>query len=244
MWVTAIIAAGGSGKRLGGDIPKQFQLLAGRPVLAHTIGAFDRLDIIGGIVVAVPAGYRQHTSEIVAGQGFKKVRVVTEGGTNRAASIYAALKALQSGNGHRETPGGEPGIVLIHDGVRPFVSETQIRAVAQAAKTHTAAISGTPLTDTLKEVSESAQVLSTPDRKRYWRVQTPQGFTYDVIMRAYAQGETDGILPQATDDSMLVERLGIPVRMVEGEPGNIKITTIEDMTLGEIFLKHTIPPST
>ena len=238
MSVAVIIAASGSGTRLGGDVPKQFQLLAGKPVLAHTLGAFDRLDIVCEIIVAVPAGYEQHTWDMVAGQGFKKVRAVVPGGENRAASIYAALKELGGGAVNRGPAEDDPKVVLIHDGVRPFVSEAQIRAVAGAAKAHTAAISGTPLTDTLKEVDDNAQVLSTPDRKRYWRVQTPQGFTYDVIMRAYAQGEKDGIFPQATDDSMLVERLGIPVKMVEGDPGNIKITNPSDMALSEIFLKH------
>jgi len=216
---------------MGGDMPKQFQQLGGRPVLAHTMDAFNRADAVGRIVVTVPAEYVNHAWEIAKVNEFDKVKAVIAGGDSRAASIYAALKALPFMGGTGQE------VVLIHDGVRPFVSEDLIKAVARAARTHGAAIAGIPLTDTIKEVDRKSKVISTPDRSRYWRVQTPQGFTYDMLMKAYIQGEKDGILPQATDDSMLVERLGVPVTMVEGEPRNIKITTPEDMALGEALLR-------
>ena len=226
MSAAVVIAASGSGLRFGSDIPKQFQKLGEMPVIARTIAAFDRLDIIQEIVVAAPADYVTHTYDIIARHKFSKVSMVVPGGTNRAASIYAALKQLQSGT----------GIVLIHDGVRPLVTEELIKAVAVAAETHGAAIAGTPLTDTIKKVIGDNQVESTPDRKHYWQVQTPQGFAYELIMKAYAQGEKDNILSQVTDDSALVERLGMPVFMVEGSTGNIKITTQEDLAISKILL--------
>lgn len=219
-----IVVAGGSGTRLGGEMPKQFQMLGDRPVLVHTLGVFDGLDITREIIVAVPEGYVSHTWEI--GRGLSKIKDVVSGGTNRAKSVFAALKKLP----------GDTDIVLIHDGVRPFVSKELIKAVAESAKAHGAAVAGTVLTDTLKEVDSYGQVVSTPDRQRFWRVQTPQGFTYKLIMQAYAQGEKDGILDHVTDDSTLVERLGVPVRMVMGGSDNIKITTREDLVLGELLL--------
>ena len=231
MSVAVIITASGSGLRVGGDMPKQFQPIGGKPVLAHTMAAFNQAQIVGKIVVTAPEEYVNHAWEIATANKYEKVRGVIAGGASRAESIYAALKALPfMGNTGQE-------IVLIHDGVRPFVSEDLIKAVAKAAQAHGAAIVGTPLTDTVKEVDKKLKITSTPDRSRLWRVQTPQGFTYDMLMKAYAQGEKDGVLPQATDDSMLVERLGIKVTMVEGAPENIKITTPVDMALGEILLK-------
>jgi len=227
MSISVIIAASGSGQRLGGHKPKQFQLLGGRPVLAHTLLAFERLDIIDEIIIAAPVEYTAHTWDITARYGFSKVREVVPGGANRAESIYAALKKL-----HKDT-----NIVLIHDGVRPFVSEETIKSVVRTAEIYGAAVAGIPLTDTIKEVSRTGHVVATPDRQRFWQVQTPQGFTYDMIKNAYAQGEKDDILVTATDDSILVERLGHGVKMVEGHPGNIKITTREDLLLSEMLLR-------
>jgi len=227
MSVAAIIVAGGSGSRFGGDKPKQFQMLGGRAVLAHTLEAFNRADIIDEITVAAPADYVAHTWGIVTRYGFGKVRDVVPGGVGRAMSVYKVLKLLPT----------TTEIVLVHDGVRPFVSEALIKSVAHSARLHGAGVAGVALTDTIKEVSGHGQVVETPDRRRYWRVQTPQGFTYDVIKRAYAQGEKDGILESVTDDSTLVERMGQRVQMVEGHSGNIKITTMEDLLLSEIILR-------
>jgi len=258
MSVAVIIAASGSGTRLGGDMPKQFQMLGGKPVLAHTLEAFNRLDIINTIVIAAPAEYVIHTQEICTKYGYEKVLAVVPGGTNRAESVYAALKKLPANIVNHDTDISAhtrinnpkfsashnntvkdyaAGIVLIHDGVRPFVTDILIKAVVKSTHTHGAAIAGTVLTDTLKEADENGQVISTPSRERFWRTQTPQGFTYQLIMKAYAQGEKDGILPHVTDDSALVERLGVAVQMVEGHPSNIKITTREDMLLGEVLLR-------
>jgi len=243
MSVAVIITASGSGMRLGGDMPKQFQPIGGKPILAHTMAAFSHVDIVSKIVVTAPAEYVNHTWEIAKANGLHKVRAVIAGGDSRADSIYAALKALPfvgTGPDNLQTADkshSASGIVLIHDGVRPFVSEELIRAVAKTAHSHGAAIAGTPLTDTIKEVDGKSKVISTPDRSRFWCVQTPQGFTYDLLMKAYTRGEKDGTLTNATDDSMLVERLGVTVHMVAGDTGNIKITTPEDLAVGEVLLR-------
>jgi len=240
MSVSVIITAGGSGLRLGGSVPKQFQFLGGKPILAHTLNAFNQSDTVSEIVVAVPAAYMPHTREIVEVYDIHKVRAVVAGGENRATSIYAALKELpyiySQGAGLPLVSATHRKIVLIHDGVRPFVPEKLIASVAESATNYGAAIAGIPLTDTIKEVSENGNVLSTPNRNSFWRVQTPQGFTYELIAKAYAQGEKDNILHTATDDSFLVERMGVPVTLVEGDPSNIKITTPEDMAFGEMLL--------
>ena len=223
MKIKVIIPAGGEGLRLGGDVPKQFQLLGGQPILKRTIAAFDGLDCIAEIAVAVPAGYISH----VQSYGFDKVGHIIEGGESRAKSVYAALKCL----------GHDTSVVLIHDGARPFVSPETIKAVADAACAFGAAIACAPVTDTIKEVDSTGRISATPNRSKLWRAQTPQGFTYDIITKAYAQGEKDDILDAATDDSILVERLGLPVYVVPAPAGNIKITTPEDMLIGEVLLK-------
>ncbi|MCL2362652.1 MAG: 2-C-methyl-D-erythritol 4-phosphate cytidylyltransferase [Defluviitaleaceae bacterium] len=223
MQVSVIIAAAGNGRRLGGDKPKQFQLLGGRPVLAHSLELFNRLAFIHEIYVAIPGDYISHTQEIISRYGITKVRKILPGGANRAESVNLALKQLSNTD-----------IVLIHDGARPFASEELIKTVVDVAASYGAAVAGIPLTDTIKETDDSGKVITTPDRSRFWQVQTPQGFTYDVITKAYTQG----CLSQVTDDSTLVENMGQAVQMVKSHPGNIKITTKEDLLLGELILRR------
>ena len=224
--ISVIIAASGSGQRLGGGVPKQFRLIGAKPVLAYTLDVFAGMDVVCEIVVAVPAAYVAHTHEMVVRHGCAKRVIVVPGGANRAESVYVALKQLSK----------DTETVLIHDGVRPFVTEDLVHAVADAARRYGAAVAGNLLTDTLKQVDENGMVQSTPDRARFWRAQTPQGFTYSLLVQAYAQGMEDGILGKSTDDSWLLERLGVPVQMVEGPTGNIKITTQEDLVLAEMLL--------
>ena len=220
--INVVIPASGVGARFGADRPKQFVELAGQPILKRAIMAFAQLDIVDQIAVAVPAGYAQ----TVAAYGIDKVRHIVEGGKDRAASVFEALKRLPK----------ETETVLIHDGVRPLVTADLINAVAAAAKAYGAAIACTPVTDTIKEAGPGMEIKNTVDRSRLWRAQTPQGFTYGAILGAYEQGEKDGVLRQATDDSALVERLGTPVFIVPGSPRNIKITTAEDLIIAEAFL--------
>ncbi|MCL2840610.1 MAG: 2-C-methyl-D-erythritol 4-phosphate cytidylyltransferase [Defluviitaleaceae bacterium] len=220
--VSVVVPASGAGIRLGGDVPKQFLPLDGKPILKRTLDVFDTLDFVEDIAVAIPTGYE---SEVRA-YGIKKLRYIVSGAATRAHSVYAALHCLKN----------HENIVIIHDGVRPFVTPEIIKSVVEATIKHGAAIVCVPMTDTVKIANENNQVQSTPNRENLWRAQTPQGFTYPIITRAYAQAQTDDILSKVTDDSALVERIGISVQVVEGSNLNIKITTPIDLILANALL--------
>ncbi len=220
----AIIPAAGSGSRLGGQIPKQFLEIAGAPILAHTISRFIECDDIGAIAVALPADrFDEFRARNRGARSIKPIFYVN-GGTERSDSILNALEAVAELN---------PEIVAVHDAVRPFVTTAQISAVITKAKEAGAAILALPATDTIKEV-EHGLIVRTIDRRRIWRAQTPQAFRYELLMQANQEARAAG-LPSAltTDDSLLVERLGVPVAVVEGSHNNIKITTPEDLILAE-----------
>jgi len=220
----AIIPAAGSGTRLGGPIPKQFLELAGAPILAHTVQRFIECDDIGAVAVALPADRLDEFRARNQSRAANKPVVYVHGGAERSDSILNALEAVAE---------FDPEIVAVHDAVRPFVTAAQISAVIAKANEVGAAILALPATDTIKEV-EDGLIQRTLDRRRIWRAQTPQAFGYDLLMRANREARAAG-LPSAltTDDSLLVERLGVPVAVVEGSPNNIKITTLEDLILAE-----------
>jgi len=220
--ISVVIPASGAGTRFGANIPKQFLDLNGQQILQHTISIFQNISIVDEIAVAVPEGYGHE----VENYGFSKVKHIVDGGESRAHSVFTSLKKLHS----------DTKIVLIHDGVRPFVTEELIDAIIQATKTNGAAIACIPVTDTIKKANSSGKIIETLDRNQLWSVQTPQGFTYDIIMKAYKQAEKDGALGQTTDDSALVERLQIPVSIVPSSASNIKITTSEDLKIAKAFI--------
>lgn len=234
----AIIPAAGSGSRFGGQTPKQFIEIAGAPILVHTIRKFVDCDDIAAIVVALPsekieefsgrlAGVESRRPRSAAGGGglvFGATIFCVEGGAERSDSILNALEAIA----HLK-----PEIVAVHDAVRPFVTPAQISAVLRRAREAGAAILALPATDTIKEV-EDGLITRTVDRRRIWRAQTPQAFRYELLLRANAEARAAGLPPSATtDDSLLVERLGERVAVVEGSAHNIKITTPEDLVLAE-----------
>lgn len=225
----AIIPAAGSGSRLGGQIPKQFLELGGAPILAHTISRFIECDDISAIAVALPADRLDEFRARNRGARVLKPIYYVNGGAERSDSILNALEAVAE---------LQPEIVAVHDAVRPFVTPAQISAVIAKAKEVGAAILALPATDTIKEV-EAGLIQRTIDRRRIWRAQTPQAFRYELLMRANLEARAAG-LPSAltTDDSLLVERLGAPVAVVEGSPNNIKITTPEDLILAETLFEQ------
>ena len=225
----AIIPAAGSGSRLGGQIPKQFLELGGAPILAHTISRFIECDDISAIAVALPADRLDEFRARNRGARIVKPIYYVNGGAERSDSILNALEAVAE---------LQPEIVAVHDAVRPFVTPAQISAVIAKAKEVGAAILALPATDTIKEV-EAGLIQRTIDRRRIWRAQTPQAFRYELLMRANLEARAAG-LPSAltTDDSLLVERLGAPVAVVEGSPNNIKITTPEDLILAETLFEQ------
>jgi len=220
--ISVVIPASGAGLRFGGEIPKQFLRLGGETILKRTLSVFNSLESICEIAVAAAEEYFPE----IEGYKISKLRHIVPGKETRAQSVYSALKAIS----------GDAEIVLVHDGIRPFVTHEIIEAVVQAVLKYGAAVACLPVTDTIKKVDAQNKIISTLQRNLLWQAQTPQGFTYETIMRAYAAAEADGILPYATDDSALVERIGISVHVVPSSPANIKITTQTDLKIAEAFL--------
>lgn len=221
----AIIVAAGKGQRMGGDIPKQFLKLAGKPIIAHTLKQFDSMESIDDIVLVIDSNYAEYMQRhILDIYEFKKTISLVEGSDTRQKSVYNGLKSLP-----RDTD-----IAIIHDGVRPFIQRELIEMSIHEAIDCGGAVVGVPVKDTIKRVDGDGFIRATLDRKMLWAVQTPQTFKYDIIIDAHRQAMEDGFV--GTDDSMLVERLGISVKMLMGSYSNIKITTKEDIILANALI--------
>ena len=220
MFVSAIIAAGGRGLRLGADRPKQFLEIGGRSILEASVGALAASNRIDEIVVALPDDHLA-----AAGKGWAAVAkpiAFVAGGPRRQDSV---ANAFAKAAGHAD-------VIVIHDAARPFVTADMIARTIDAAHEHGAAIAAIPARDTVKQTGDpdrdgSRPILATIPRDTVFLAQTPQAFQRDVLARAIAEGSSI----DATDEAMLVERLGLPVRVVEGDLRNIKITTAEDLAL-------------
>ncbi len=215
---TAIIAAGGKGLRTGGNQPKQFVPLAGRPMLGYTLDPFSKSVFIDHIILVVPEADIEYCRQVF-GSEFPKLGRIVAAGEERHDSVAAGLRATEKGEEY----------ILIHDGARPFVSVDLIKRVVLETVAHGAAIAATPAKETMKVV-DSGVVRSTPNRETLWSAQTPQGFRRQLLVEAVS---TAGPMFIPTDEAMLVEQLGVPVRIVEGEDTNIKITTQADMQWAE-----------
>jgi 2-C-methyl-D-erythritol 4-phosphate cytidylyltransferase len=224
MQVSAIIAAGGKGKRMNSSLSKQFLCIKGHPIISYTLNAFESFDKINEVILVVGSGDIDYVQkEIIKKYHYKKVRLV-EGGKERQDSVYNGLRELSP----------QTDIVVIHDGVRPFVKKDLIMKSIEAAMVYKAAGVAVPVKDTIKVVDDFGMVKHTPDRKTLWDIQTPQTFEYRLIMRAYEEAMHDGFY--GTDDAVLVERLGHGVKIIEGAYENIKITTPEDIIIAENFV--------
>ncbi len=225
MTAAAIITAGGRGVRFGSGAPKQFAALGGKPLLAHSVETFSSLDIISEIVLVAPDDWVPYVEKEIAGIPGSRVSRVVPGGAERQHSVENGFNALS----------GEPDVVVIHDGVRPFASASLIEEVIREAHNHGAAFAALPAGDTVKKAGETGLVESTVPRDTLWLAQTPQAFRYGVLREAFEKAREDGFL--ATDEALLAERIGSHVKLVKGSPHNIKITTREDLALGELLLK-------
>ena len=214
--VTAIIAAGGHGSRFGSDQPKQFLLLGGRPVLDRAVSAFADSPLVHDVIVALPASVLADPPSYLRGL---KVRLVP-GGETRSASVAAAFAHVQAGS----------DLVAIHDAARPLVSAAVIARTIEAAHRSGAAIAALPVHDTVKRGGAEGTVIETVPRAGLFGALTPQVFGVEVLRRALARAG------DATDEAMLVEQSGQPVTLVEGDPRNIKITTVEDLSMAEALL--------
>ena len=215
--VAAVIAAGGRGVRSGGGVPKQFRRAGGRTLLEHGVAPFDRHDRVAELIVVLPADAAGSPPAGLAACA-SPVRVVAGGG-RRQDSVAAGVDAVAAGT----------DIVLVHDAARPFCSAALIDRVIEAAAESGAAVPALRATDTVKEAAgttEPVTVAATLPRDRIWLAQTPQGFRLDVLREAVALGRS-GV--EATDEALLAERAGHPVRLVEGDPVNVKVTTAEDV---------------
>jgi 2-C-methyl-D-erythritol 4-phosphate cytidylyltransferase len=222
----AIIVAAGQGTRMGGERAKQFQELAGIPIIIHTLRAFERCEVIQEIIVVLAAPEAAGFLSLAGKYNLQKLSKVVPGGTTRCESVLHGLQAVRAATA---------GVVAVHDGVRPFVTAEEISRTVAAAVAHEAAVLVAPLTDTVKQVADD-RIVRTLDRRDLRRALTPQCFRYSLLRRAYE--DADVLNPELTDESALVERLGKSVAVVEGSPRNIKITTPEDLAIAEAMIKE------
>ena len=222
----AIVVAGGKGTRFGGKRPKQFLELRGTPIIIHTLGQFERCREIASVVVVLPAEETAGFQSLVEKFGLKKVSRVVAGGETRAQSVANGLAQIEMAD-----------VVAVHDGVRPLVTPDEIDRVVSTADEKGAAILVANVPDTIKEVVGD-RIIETISRANLRRALTPQCFHFDILKRAYlALGEVERSGVDVTDESMLVERLGIRVVAVEGSSRNIKITKEEDLAFAEGLLE-------
>ncbi len=221
----AIIAAAGQGRRMAGKRPKQFLELAGIPILFHTLKAFEQCEAIQEIIVVIPTEDSAGFLSLAGKYGVGKLAKVVQGGATRAQSVLNGLLAV------RETTAE---IVAVHDGVRPFVTPDEIaRTVVAAGKSGAAILVAAPV-DTVKQVKDG-MVLGTLRRDDLRNALTPQCFRYQLLRRAFDAVDVSD--PELTDESSLVERLGVDIAVVEGSPRNIKITREEDLAVAEVLLR-------
>lgn len=224
----AIVLAAGQGKRMGSAMPKQFLEIHGKPLLCYALECFEASPLISEIVLVTGEENRAYCQkEIVEAYGFSKIKKIVAGGKERYDSVYEGLKACENCD-----------IVFIHDGARPFPDQAMLERTMEAAQQYGACVAAVPSKDTMKLGNADGFVEKTLDRSVLWNIQTPQVFDYAMICEAHRrlrEGSMEGI----TDDSMLVEILGLaPVKLVMGSYDNIKVTTPEDLVIAENIIKR------
>jgi len=225
MITAALIPAAGRGQRVGLDIEKQFLELRGKPLLAYTLARFEATPTIDRIVIIVPAGREAFCyQEIVAPGGMRKVTHIVAGGETRQRSVMAGFSCLDQ----------DVDVVVIHDGARPFVTPSLIRAAVDAALADGSAVAAIPESDTLKRVSGVGTIIETVDRRNLWRAQTPQAFRRAILQQALAYAAEHNL--DTTDEASLIEWLSWPVRIFPGSIWNFKITSPDDLMLAELLV--------
>jgi 2-C-methyl-D-erythritol 4-phosphate cytidylyltransferase len=228
MHTTAIVLAAGAGRRIGGSTSKVFLPLAGRPLLLRTLDRMFSARSIEQVVLVVAANEVARCETLLRADTALRGRpfILQIGGATRQQSAKRGLEKI----------GADTDIVIIHDGARPLVSSSLIDRCVEAAADKGAVVVGLPVRDTIKMVSEDRWIQSTPERRGLWEIQTPQVFRRELIVEAHERAERDGV--EVTDDAMLVERLGKPVYIVDGERTNLKITVPEDVWLAESLIRE------
>ena len=229
MKAAAVIVAGGASLRFGGEVPKQFREVGGRPLLSWAVSRFQAAESIDNIILVVATEYLQFAGEhVVDPYDFTKVTKIIEGGAVRQESVFNGLKALPISTGY----------VAVHDGARALTRPGDIDAVVEMAMQERVAIVAEKATDTIKRVRDG-YILSTLDRDSLYRAQTPQVFQYDLIMEVHQKvaGLSSPEAAAITDDASLVEALGFKIKILEPSARNLKVTTEEDLKLVEALLQ-------
>ena len=226
-FVSVIIVAAGLGKRMKSNINKQYLLLKDKPIVARTIEKFEHNEYIDEIIIVTKEDEVDYCkTNVVDKYGLKKVKAIVVGGKQRQDSVYSGLKNCSE----------DSKIVLIHDGVRPFIKKQEITEIIEQTLESRACVTGVRVKDTIKVVDSYNNIIDTPNRENLWAVHTPQSFLYDIILDAHKKCKSEGW--NVTDDSMLVEKVGIKVKMIEGSYDNIKITSPEDLYVAESILER------
>jgi len=223
--VAAVIVAAGIGVRMQAPLRKQYLSLAGLPILARTLLIFDGCDLVDHIYLVIPKDdFDFCRKKIISQVKVNRDIDLVSGGARRQDSVYNGLQKIDP----------NCSIVVIHDGVRPFVKHDQLIATIKGARKFGACILGVPAYDTLKQVDACDNIVHTLQRGTIWLAQTPQTFRCDLIKKAHKKAREEGY--RGTDDASLVERLGEPVKMIRGSRGNIKITHKEDLEIAQCLL--------
>lgn len=222
-WGVVVVAAG-RGTRMGTKESKQYLTLRDKPILVHTLELFEAMEEVAEVVLVAGSGEEERCRRLAAEYGLSKVTAVVSGGSERQHSVYNGVRAVSE----------RTEWVMVHDAVRPFVTPSAVRACCSAAEKAGAAVLAVPVKDTIKQVNESGVIVSTPDRRSLWAIQTPQAFRRELLMEAHEKAREEGFI--GTDDAMVVERLGAPVVVAEGDYTNIKITTPDDLPYAEFLL--------
>ncbi|WP_010191455.1 2-C-methyl-D-erythritol 4-phosphate cytidylyltransferase [Bacillus sp. m3-13] len=219
-----IVLAAGQGKRMKAGKNKQFIELEGKPVIIHTLSVFEADPWCSEIKLVINEKEKDIFKELLHQYPVQKIKEIVIGGEERQDSVYNGLTSLQSAE-----------IVLVHDGARPFISQEVIHNLVEKASKEGAAIVGVPVKDTIKRISKAGVVEQTVERSSLWSIQTPQAFRYPILKEAHDKAKTENYL--GTDEASLVERIHVPVHIVQGEYENFKLTTPEDLILAKAFLQ-------
>lgn len=223
----ALIPAAGMGKRMGASINKQYLQLRGMPIVARTISVFEQSPLIDAIYLVIPAEEIPYCREhVVEAYGFTKVVAIVPGGSERQNSVLNGLRSMRKF-------ASDDDVILIHDGVRPLITEALLQESITLARLRDGVLVAVPVKDTIKTV-HGGVVIDTPDRELLWQAQTPQTFRFSKIFTAHRAAENDGFI--GTDDASLVERIGGKMHIIRGNYRNMKITTPEDLIFAEAIL--------
>lgn len=227
MKTTVVITAGGKGERFGGEIPKQFVELQNIPLIVRSIQNFDNVDEVQSIIIVVHSEWFTYTKDLIKKFNLTKVKDVVVGGLERQDSIYNALHSKEI---------EDSDLVLIHDSVRPFLSEKLVHKLIDSAEENGAVVLGSAPKDAVKEINSKGEVIKSLPRNKLTVTQTPQAFWRDIVYSAYEKARE--VNYTGTDSAQVVEFMGYKVTVIEGEDINLKITTPFDFKIAELILNE------